>query len=134
MMERAKHTGDPLGYQAGMIDVGRLVHDAVTLSMPSAQSRGIRIKVGSSVSVVLSGDQRLLLEAMDTVIDLALRCALPECTMAVGIELRSGSASIELVVPVEAQPTRARSVTDCKGSNTPLELPTMSAEQPKRVA
>jgi signal transduction histidine kinase len=103
MLERAKDTGDPLGYRAGMIDLDRLVNNAVALSMPSAQNRGIRIEVGSSVSVILSGDQRLLLEAMDAVIDLALRYASPQRTMRVGIELHSGSASVELVVPVKSR-------------------------------
>jgi signal transduction histidine kinase len=102
MLRRAKATGDPLGYRAGVIDLGRLVDNAVALSMPSAQNHGIRIEVGSSVSVILSGDERLLLEAMDAVIDLALRYASPQRTMRVGIEPHSGSASVKLVVPVKS--------------------------------
>ena len=56
MLERAKDTGDPLGYRAGMIDLDRLVNNVVALSMPSAQNRGIRLK---SVAQFLSSCQEI---------------------------------------------------------------------------
>jgi signal transduction histidine kinase len=99
MIEHTRETGDPLGYRGGLFDLSRLVYRTTVLAMPKAESRGIRIEIENPDPVTLAGDQRLLLDAVDVLTDLALQSAPASSTILLRTELRSGSAAIEFVVP-----------------------------------
>ena len=99
MIAQAKETGDPLGFVGGMVDVARLIRRAVSLSMPIAQSRGIRLELIGPVRVTLSGDQRLLLDAIDALTTIALQASPAQSTIQMRTESRQGSAAIEVIFP-----------------------------------
>jgi hypothetical protein len=53
MIVQARETGDPLGFMGGMVEVAPLIRRAVSLSMPVAQSRGIRLETIDPLPIAL---------------------------------------------------------------------------------
>ena len=128
MMAQAKETGDPLGFVDGMVDVARLIRRAISLSMPIAQNRGIRLEAIGPVPIALSGDQRLLLDAVDALTTIALQAPFAQSTIQIRTESRLDSAAIEVVVPGLVlspgqnvlAPVQADTVQSVQGDDVPI--------------
>ncbi|MFN3743970.1 MAG: sensor histidine kinase [Hyphomicrobiaceae bacterium] len=74
-LERARDTGDPLAYRPALVDLADVVATAARQNAPIAGSRGIALTTGTVRPYIVSGDRRLLVEAVDNLINNAVKHA-----------------------------------------------------------
>jgi two-component system, OmpR family, sensor histidine kinase SenX3 len=74
-LQRTRETGDPLSFKSNLVDLADVVGDAADVNRPVAESRDITIVCkGHGISAV-SGDGRLLTEAVGNLIGNAVKYA-----------------------------------------------------------
>ncbi len=95
-LERARTTGDPLAYRAGLVDLREVTRRAETLSRPLAESSGIVIERRGSVPVVIEGDSRLLIEAIDNILSNAVKHSPKGATIVCASSLEGESAVVRI--------------------------------------
>lgn len=72
-LERTRETGDPLSFRPGLVDLADVLVRALALNAPMAESRHIRLASHAPVPLVVRGDARLLLEALDNLVGNAIK-------------------------------------------------------------
>jgi two-component system, OmpR family, sensor histidine kinase SenX3 len=80
-LQRTRLTGDPLSFQPALVDLADVVRNAADLNRPVAESRGITIDCGNAIPSVVTGDRRLLTEAVGNLIGNAVKYAPPNSTV-----------------------------------------------------
>lgn len=74
-LQRARETGDPLSFRPALIDLADVVRAVAGQNESIAESREITIDVACATVCVVSGDQRLLMEAVDNLVTNAVKYA-----------------------------------------------------------
>ena len=86
-LQRTRETGDPLSFRPALVDLADVVRDAVRQNGPVAESRGVTLDCSGLRPLVISGDKRLLIEAVDNLLSNAIkygpRDASVSCALAV---------------------------------------------------
>lgn len=80
-LQRTRETSDPLSFKPTLVDLADVVRDAADLNRPVAESRGITIDCGNASASVVTGDHRLLTEAVGNLIGNAVKYAPPNSTV-----------------------------------------------------
>ena len=74
-LQRTRDTGDPLSFQPTLVDLVDVVRGASELNRPVAESRGITIDCAGACHSVVTGDKRLLTEAVGNLVGNAVKYA-----------------------------------------------------------
>ena len=72
-LERTRETGDPLAFKPGLVDLAEVTRQVMALNAPVAESRDITLENPRIVPLVVQGDKRLLVEALDNLVGNAIR-------------------------------------------------------------
>jgi signal transduction histidine kinase len=93
-LQRARETGDPLSFKAGLVDLAEVAACAAELNQPIAESRGIAIDCKAARPLVIGGDKRLLIEAVDNLVGNAVKHAPAGSTVTIEVAQSGRSAVI----------------------------------------
>ena len=74
-LERTRETGDPLSFRPTLVDLVDVIRDAADVNRPVAESRGIDINISGAALSVITGDRRLLTEAVGNLVGNAVKYA-----------------------------------------------------------
>lgn len=80
-LERTRETGDPLSFRPTLVDLVDVIRDAAEVNRPVAESRGINIDISNATQSVVTGDRRLLTEAVGNLVGNAVKYAPPGSTV-----------------------------------------------------
>lgn len=96
VLERVRLTGDPLAYQAGIVDLRQLAENVADLNAPLAASRGTKIRLTGAPNVVVEGCSQLLTEAIDNLLNNAIRHAPAGGQIRLAVSRRDTTATIRV--------------------------------------
>ena len=100
-LQRVRETGDPLSFKPALVDLSDVVNCAVDLNRPIAESRTIEIDCSRVRLLAVSGDRRLLVQAVDNLVGNAVKHAPAGSTVTVSVE-RNGP-QVSVIVSDEGQ-------------------------------
>ncbi len=81
MLTRVRRTGDPLHVRPRTVELDTVLDAAVALSLPLAESRKVTIRCPASETLTVQGDEQLLVQALDNLINNAVKHAPPGSTV-----------------------------------------------------
>lgn len=96
VLERVRLTGDPLAFRPGLVDLGSVVDQAMTLSRPLAEASGITLVRTGTGPLVVEGDRQLLVEALDNLLGNAVKHAPAGSTVECGFAREGGAAILSV--------------------------------------
>ena len=95
-LQRTRETGDPLSFKSAVVDLGDVVQAAVELNQPIADNRGITIDTSDAKSQVLTGDKRLLIQAVENLVSNAVKHAPEGSTVTCEIAIKGRDAIVRV--------------------------------------
>jgi two-component system, OmpR family, sensor histidine kinase SenX3 len=72
-LERTRETGDPLAFKPGIVDLADVVTASISLNDAIAANRGITFVRHDLDPLIVAGDKRLLIEAVDNIVGNAVK-------------------------------------------------------------
>ena len=72
-LERTRETGDPLAFRPGIVDLADVVTSSISLNDAIAVSRGITFVRHDLDPLIVAGDHRMLVEAVDNIVGNAVK-------------------------------------------------------------
>ncbi|KAB2850045.1 MAG: HAMP domain-containing histidine kinase [Hyphomicrobiaceae bacterium] len=95
-LERARTSGDPLTVMPTLVDLGEVIKTAIELNRPKAEVRGVKFDCSAARPFAVSGDHRLLTEAVENLIGNAVRHSPHGGTVFCSVEGKTGSVVIKV--------------------------------------
>lgn len=96
IIELSRLQGADVVQQGKLVELNRLVQDAVDRNRLPAEHKNITVKVGGSAERPVHGDPELLMTALRNLIDNAIRYSPENTRIGVGIRSRDGTVSISV--------------------------------------
>lgn len=95
-LQRTRETGDPLSFRSALVDLADVVRDAVRQNGPLAESRGIALDCSRLRPLVITGDKRLLIEAVDNLVSNAVKHGPANATVACSVRIEGREAILSI--------------------------------------
>ena len=96
IIELSRLQGTDIVQQGTLVDLNRLVQDAVDRNRLPAEHKNITVKVGGRAERPVHGDPELLMTALRNLIDNAIRYSPENTRIGVGIRAREGTVSVSV--------------------------------------
>jgi signal transduction histidine kinase len=95
-LQRTRETGDPLTFRPALVDLADVIRDAARQNGPMAESRDIVVKCSRLRPIVVNGDKRLLIEAVDNLIGNAIKDGPKASPVTCSVSVRNRDAVIAI--------------------------------------
>ena len=95
-LDRARQSGDPLTVLPTLVDLGEVIGTAIDLNRPRADAKGVRFDCTAVRPFAVSGDHRLLTEAVENLIGNAVRHSPEGGTVFCSVEGKTGTVVVKV--------------------------------------